>query len=69
MAAKGPDYIAYHVREGERGKNYWTHLGAAFLHNHGEGINIQLDVAPVGGFDGRLALQTPKDDTDKKDSR
>jgi len=66
-ANKGPDYIAYHVRDGERGKNYWTRLGAAFVHKDGEGINIQLDVLPVGGFDGRLVLRAPKAEADKKD--
>lgn len=62
---KGPDYIAYHVRDGERGKSYWTRLGAAFAHKDGEGINIQLDVLPVGGFDGRLVLRVPKAEADK----
>lgn len=66
---KGPDYIAYHVREGERGKSYWTRLGAAFAHKDGEGINIQLDVLPVGGFDGRLVLRAPRDDAEKKDAK
>lgn len=66
-ANKGPDYIAYHVRDGERGKSYWTRLGAAFAHKDGEGINIQLDVLPVGGFDGRLVLRVPRTDADKKD--
>lgn len=64
-ASKGPDYIAYHVSEGDRGKRYWTRLGAAFLHRDGEGINIQLDVLPVGGFDGRLVLRAPKADDGK----
>jgi len=63
---KGPDYIAYHVREGEKGKRYWTRLGAAFAHKDGEGINIQLDVLPVGGFDGRLVLRVPRE-ADSKD--
>jgi hypothetical protein len=66
---KGPDYIAYHVREGERGKRYWTRLGAAFAHKDGEGINIQLDVLPVGGFDGRLVLRAPKDEPAKQDGK
>jgi hypothetical protein len=61
-ASKGPDYIAYHVREGERGKRFWTPLGAAFLHKDGDGINIQLDALPVAGFDGRLVLRAPKAD-------
>lgn len=59
-APKGPDYIAFHVREGERGKSYWTRLGAAWAHRNGGGFNIQLDVMPVTGFDGRIVLRAPK---------
>ena len=66
---KGPDYIAYHVREGDKGKKYWTRLGAAFAHKDGEGISIQLDVLPIGDFDGRLVLRVPKDDPVKKDGQ
>ena len=64
-ASNSPDYIAYHVRDGEKGKNYWTRLGAAWDHKDGEGISIQLDVLPVGGFDGRLVLRAPKDEPGK----
>ena len=64
-ASRGPDFIAYHVREGERGKKFWSPLGAAFAHKDGDGINIQLDVLPVGGFDGRIVLRAPKARPDK----
>ena len=62
QADKGPDFIAFHVLEGERGKKYWTRLGAAWAHRDGEGFNIQLDVMPVTGFDGRIVLRVPRAD-------
>jgi hypothetical protein len=65
QADKGPDFIAFHVREGERGKKYWTRLGAAWAHRDGAGFNIQLDVMPVTGFDGRIVLRVPEPKADK----
>jgi hypothetical protein len=60
-AAKSPDYIAFHVREGEeKGKGFWTRIGAAWKHKDGEGLNLQLDLVPVSG--GRIVLRFPKDD-------
>lgn len=52
---KGPTHIAYQVREGrEKGKSYWTRIGAAWPHNDGEGFNIQLECVPL---DGRVTLR------------
>lgn len=65
-ASKGPDFIAFHVREGERGKKYWIKLGAVFAHDDGKGFNVQLDVLPVGGFDGRLVLRVPRETEQEK---
>jgi hypothetical protein len=59
-ADKAPGFIVYHVRDGERGKSYWMRLGAAWAHRDGEGYNVQLEVLPVSGFDGRLVLRAPK---------
>lgn len=60
-AAKGPDFIAFHVRDGEdKGKSYWTRIGAAWKHKDGEGLNLQLDLVPVAG--GKIILRFPKDD-------
>ena len=58
-AAKGPDYIAFHVRDGEE-KSYWTRIGAAWKHKDGEGLNLQLDLVPVAG--GKIVLRFPKED-------
>jgi hypothetical protein len=59
--AKAPDYIAFHVRDGEeKGKGFWTRIGAAWTHKDGEGLNLHLDLVPVSG--GRIVLRVPKED-------
>lgn len=55
-----PVLIAYTVRD--RGKNQkaiWTRVGAAWPHDKGAGLNIQLEALPP---DGRLVLIEPKSD-------
>ncbi|MEM9030493.1 MAG: hypothetical protein AAGC70_19205 [Pseudomonadota bacterium] len=56
--AKGPSYIAFHVRQGEDNKGYFNRIGAAFPHKDGEGHDIVLDATPV---DGRVTLRTPQE--------
>ena len=52
-----PALIAWHVAE--RGdQKYWTRLGAAWNHEDGEGMTLQLDLMPVAG--GRIVLRAPK---------
>ncbi len=60
--AKGPAFIAWHVAgDGKEGKKaFWTRIGAAWKHKDGEGLNLQLDLVPIGG--GRIVLRTPKED-------
>jgi len=54
-----PAYIAWHV--GEKGeKAFWTRIGAAWRHQDGEGLTLQLDLIPVSG--GRIVLRTPNDE-------
>lgn len=62
---KGPDYFAYHVRSGDKGKTYWTRLGAAWAHKDGKGFSIDLEVMPVSGFNGRIVVRAPADDAPK----
>lgn len=59
---KSPSHIAYHVRDRDGGKGFFTRIGAAWAHADGSGFNIQLDVAPL---DGRITLRVA---TEKKDS-
>ncbi|MBX3027863.1 hypothetical protein KF840_23460 [bacterium] len=54
-----PAFIAYHVRDGEDGKEgFWTRIGAAWKHKDSEGYTLQLDLVPVAS--GRISLRTPK---------
>jgi len=52
--SKSPSHVAYHVRDREGGKAFWTRIGVAFAHNDGKGFNVQLEVAPL---DGRITLR------------
>lgn len=55
--AKAPTLIAWHVADkGEKG--FWTRIGAAWEHEDGNGLTLQLDLVPVGG--GRIVLRAPK---------
>jgi hypothetical protein len=52
-----PALIAWHIAEcGE--KSFWTRIGAAWNHEDGEGMTLQLDLIPAAG--GRIVLRTPK---------
>ena len=58
---KAPSHIAYHVRDRERGKAFWTRYGSAWAHRDGKGFNVQLDGVPL---DGRITLRVA---SEKKD--
>ena len=54
-----PALIAWHVTErGE--KKFWNRIGAAWKHEDGEGLTLQLELIPVTG--GRVVLRAPKQD-------
>lgn len=52
--SKTPSHIAYHVRDRENGKGFFTRIGAAWQHKDGKGLTVQLEVAPL---DGRITLR------------
>jgi hypothetical protein len=53
---KLPTHRAYHVKgDGENAK--WLELGAVWEHADGKGLDVVLEVVPVGGFNGRLTLR------------
>jgi hypothetical protein len=52
--SKTPSHIAYHVRNGNSEKGYWTRIGAAWAHADGNGFNIQIETLPL---DGRITLR------------
>ena len=52
---KGPDYVAYTVRDRGPDKDAaWNRVGAAWQHRDGKGYDLQLDASPV---DGRVTLR------------
>jgi hypothetical protein len=64
---KGPSYIAYSVQEKGEGKDrsaFWTRIGAAWDHEDGNGLTLQLDLVPVNG--GRIVLRTPSENNEGK---
>ncbi|EGE59902.1 hypothetical protein RHECNPAF_178003 [Rhizobium etli CNPAF512] len=57
---KAPAFIAYHVAEKNDDKSFWTRIGAAWDHEDGKGLTLQLDLVPVSG--GRIVLRTPAEE-------
>lgn len=55
---KKPAFIAYAVT-GEGKQAFWTRIGSAWPHQHGEGFSIELNALPV---QGRIVLMPPKAD-------
>lgn len=51
-----PSHAVY-VVEGEGENAFWTKIGAAWMHEDGEGYNIQLTAIPLNG---RLVVRKPK---------
>ena len=61
--SKAPSLIAYAVNEKGEDKAFWTRIGAAWDHEDGEGLTLQLELLPVSG--GRIVLRAPKEDEGK----
>lgn len=61
-ASKSPSHVAYQVRDrGEKGKGFWTRIGAVWPHSDGKGFNVQLDNIPL---DGRIVLRVVAEKND-----
>jgi hypothetical protein len=61
---KAPAFIAYAVTEKGEDKSFWTRIGAAWDHEDGKGLTLQLDLVPLNG--GRVVLRTPSEATEEK---
>lgn len=57
MAAQQPTYQAYTVVKREGQDDFWLNIGAAFMHQDGEGFNIVLQALPING---KIVLRPPK---------
>lgn len=58
--SKTPTHIAYHVRNREGAKGFWTRIGSAWAHKDGNGFNIQLESTPL---DGHITLRIVSEKT------
>ena len=64
MANQQPTYRAYTViKRGESQEDFWLAIGAAFMHQDGEGYNIVLQALPI---DGKIVLRPPKADDEQQ---
>lgn len=57
MANQQPAYRAYTVIKREGADDFWLPIGAAFMHQDGDGYNIVLQALPI---DGKIVLRLPK---------
>ena len=60
MANQQPSYQAYTVVKREGQDDFWLNIGAAFMHQDGDGFNIVLQALPING---KIVLRLPKVDT------
>ena len=56
-SSQQPTYRAYTVVKREGADDFWLAIGAAFMHQDGDGYNIVLQALPI---DGRIVLRLPK---------
>jgi hypothetical protein len=59
MAAQQPSFRAYTIIKREGQDDFWLAIGAAFMHQDGDGYNVVLQALPI---DGKVVLRAPKDD-------
>jgi hypothetical protein len=59
MANQQPTYRAYTVVKREGQDDFWLAIGAAFMHQDGDGYNVVLQALPI---DGKVVLRLPKED-------
>jgi hypothetical protein len=64
MATQQPSYQAYTVIKREGQDDWWINIGAAFMHQDGDGYNIVLQALPING---KIVLRLPKEDTKASD--
>jgi hypothetical protein len=66
MANQKPTYAAYTVHKREGQDDFWVAIGAAFMHQDGEGYNIVLQALPL---DGKIVLRPPKAQSDEQSAQ
>src|SRR5450759_69046 len=66
MATQQPSYQAYTVVKREGQDDFWLNIGAAFMHQDGDGYNIMLQALPING---KIVLRPPKAQTEETAER
>jgi hypothetical protein len=56
-AQQQPTYQAYTVVKREGQDDFWLNIGAAFMHQDGDGFNLMLQALPING---KIVLRPPK---------
>jgi hypothetical protein len=59
VATQQPSYQAYTVVKREGQDDFWLCIGAAFMHQDGDGYNIVLQALPING---KIVLRLPKEE-------
>ena len=57
MSTQQPTYTAFTVVKREGKDDYWLNIGAAFMHEDGDGFNVVLQALPING---KIVLRLPK---------
>ena len=63
--ANDPVLMAYASVKTRNGKNHWKRIGAAWPHEAGSGLTLQIDLIP-NKWNGRLVLLEPDADDDAR---
>jgi hypothetical protein len=58
--SNAPDFFVYGVTQQAGRKDILTRIGAAWRHQKGDGINLQIRALPLN-FEGKIVLFPPKD--------
>lgn len=65
-ANQKPSYTAYTVHKREGQDDFWVAIGAAFMHQDGDGYNIVLQALPI---DGKIVLRVPKTQSESTEAQ
>jgi hypothetical protein len=65
MANQQPSYTAYTVSKRGGKDDFWIAIGAAFMHQDGDGYNIVLQALPI---DGKIVLRLPRTHDDSTET-
>ena len=66
MANQQPTYQAYTVIKRDGQDDFWLAIGAAFMHQDGDGFNVVLQALPING---KIVLRPPKAQADEPEQR